>query len=73
MSNLPNLYAWCFSHGRMHVFDPDNPWCAASWVPLNGETESDALSEKQEKYGRAAFLKDLSADQRTEVTRERRT
>lgn len=55
-------FAWCFSHGRLHLF-VDTPWCTATWVTLPGSTEEQALIVKEERYGRALFLYELSADQ----------
>lgn len=71
MSDLPNLYAWCFDHGRMHVFDPEKPWCTAAWVPLDGHAEAEAVADKQTRYGNAQFLHDLPDGLHLAVIRER--
>jgi len=59
MSNLPDRYAWCFSHGFMHTFDPEMPWCTATWVWLDGDFKDQAASDKQQRYGDAKFLHEL--------------
>lgn len=55
-------YAWCFSHGCIHRFVGE-PWCTATWVPLEGETEEQAMSVKEGRYGSARFLHDLPDEQ----------
>lgn len=68
MSNLPVRYAWCFSHGALHTFDPATPWCTALWVWLAGDNPSDAEADKHHRYGRAVFLHDLrEPEQQTAV------
>jgi hypothetical protein len=67
MSNLPDRYAWCFSHGLMHTFDPEAPWCTASWVWLSSRDKDDALADKQQRYGDAEFLHQLPADEQLAV------
>lgn len=59
MSNLPDRYAWCFSHGFMHTFDPESPWCTADWVWLDGDSEDAAMADKAARYGDAQFLHQL--------------
>ena len=54
-------YAWCFSHGRDHRFDGE-PWCTATWTPLAGRTEEEALRDKEERFGDAQFLHQLPAE-----------
>lgn len=61
-------YAWCFSHGRLHIFD-DDPWCTATWVSLFGTTEEEALTAKMATYGEARFLHQLPDDQCRSVIR----
>jgi hypothetical protein len=68
-------YAWCFSHGRMHIFRPsseypDGAWCTARWMPLAGATEEDALADKQDRYGSAQFEHQLPFVKRTTVIEE---
>lgn len=56
----PTLYAWCFSHGCIHRFiTKRDPWCTATWAPLVGSTEAEALADKQTRYGDAQFLHQL--------------
>jgi hypothetical protein len=59
VSNLPDRFAWCFSHGFMHPFDPEAPWCTASWVWLNGDHKQDAEADKRARFGDAQFLHEL--------------
>jgi hypothetical protein len=47
-------FAWCFSHGRLHRFDAQ-PWCTALWTSLAGNTEQEALADKQTRFGDAQF------------------
>ncbi|MFG1858444.1 hypothetical protein ACGFJT_41895 [Actinomadura geliboluensis] len=63
------LYAWCFSHGRLHRFhaDPARAWCTATWMPLEGESEDAALADKNTRYGQALFDHELARDQRLAV------
>lgn len=63
------FYAWCFSHGRLHHFTND-PWCTAIWTRLNGDTEAEAVANKEARYGDAQFVHQLSAEQQiTFITR----
>lgn len=64
-------YAWCFDHGRLHIFrltesNPD-PWCTANWMPLTGATEDEALADKQQRYEDAQFIHHLDEDQQWHV------
>jgi len=59
-------FAWCFSHGRLHH---RRDWCTAFWVPLDGQTEGEAVAEKQARFGAAQFLHQLPADTQLEVMR----
>lgn len=52
-------FAWCFGHGRLHA-NPD--WCEAGWVKLDATTAAAALAEKQQRFGDARFLHELSAE-----------
>lgn len=45
-------FAWCFDHGRLHR---DPGWCTASWVPLAGATEDEAMADKRRRFGAAEF------------------
>lgn len=59
------MFAWCFDHGRPHNFLPDsNPEevCSASWVPLLGDTEEEAMRHKQLVWGDAQFFDQLPLD-----------
>jgi hypothetical protein len=56
------VYAWCFSHGRLHHF-ADDFWCTATWARLAGSTEAEALADKQARFGTAEFLHQLPAEQ----------
>lgn len=61
-------FAWCFSHGTLHRFrTTDTPWCTANWVWLSSRDESDAMADKQWRYGNAQFLDDLSPDDQAAV------
>ena len=61
------MFAWCFSHGTLHRFNPENPWCTATWIAFTANTEEDALAAKREAYGDAQFLHHLPAVQQMEV------
>lgn len=52
-------YAWCFSHGRMHMFEAGEPHCDATWVYLEGSNQQEAWADKERRYGQVAFLRDL--------------
>ncbi|MER5890517.1 hypothetical protein ABT160_42390 [Streptomyces sp. NPDC001941] len=57
-------YAWCFSHGRLHVFQAgQDPWCTAEWVTVQGATREAALAAKAEHFGDAQFFDELPAGQ----------
>ncbi|MBD3004655.1 hypothetical protein [Streptomyces sp. 5-10] len=58
------VYAWCFSHGWMHI---GKPWCTATWVILSGATEEEALASRLEQYGEARFLHHLPGEQQIVV------
>ena len=71
-------FAWCFSHGRLHVFRPsteypDGAWCTATWVPFAAATEEQAIEAKQVAYGDAAFFDDLPVGKQLEVVKIRET
>jgi hypothetical protein len=61
----PN-YAWCFSHGRLHHF-AGHAWCTATWTPLTGTSEAEALADKHNRYGDAQFLDQLPLEQQYEL------
>ena len=53
-------FAWCFSHGHHHRFAMgEEPWCTATWVWLEGSTEPEALTMKEQVYAEARFLDEL--------------
>lgn len=59
------MFAWCFDHGRLHTFLPDgnpNEVCSAAWVQLHGDSEEEALNQKQLVWGDAQFFDQLSLD-----------
>lgn len=56
------LYAWCFDHGGIHRFAGE-PWCAARWAPLAGNTEDEALADKAARFGDAFFIDQLPIEQ----------
>lgn len=61
-------YAWCFSHGTLHRFQPGTtPWCTATWVAFTATTEAAALEAKQAAYGDARFLGQLPVGQQLDV------
>ncbi|MFD7341526.1 hypothetical protein ACFV98_36965 [Streptomyces violascens] len=64
----PTVFAWCFSHGRLHHFVGE-PWCTATWALLPGATEEDALVAKTQLYGEATFLDQLPGDQHLALIR----
>lgn len=67
-------YAWCFDHGTLHRFSPrGTPWCTAAWVSLDAYTEETALAMKQEAWGDARFLHDLSPDQQAAINEKAAT
>lgn len=66
-------YAWCFSHGTLHCFTPDEPWCTALWVAFRVTSEEQAMESKQYAYGDAAFFDDLPGDKKLEVIEIRET
>ena len=66
------VYAWCFSHGRLHIFTGD-PWCTATWVALPASTETDAREAKCRTYGAARFLHELPTEQQLDIIDARET
>lgn len=61
-------YAWCFSHGTMHRFQPGTePWCTASWVAFTATTQEAATEAKLHAYGDARFLDELPAEKQLEI------
>ncbi|MGW0603967.1 hypothetical protein [Streptomyces sp. NPDC002640] len=64
----PIVFAWCFSHGRLHHFVGE-PWCTATWASLAGATEEEALSAKAQQYGEATFLDQLPNEQQLALIR----
>jgi hypothetical protein len=62
------VYAWCFSHGTLHRFQPAaEPWCTASWVHLDAYSEEVALAIKQRAWGDARFLHELAPDKQLAI------
>ncbi len=66
----PPWFAWCFDHGRLHVFVPrgehecpDGAWCTARWVRLAGTTEQEATADKEKRFGEAVFCHHLPPDE----------
>jgi hypothetical protein len=55
-------FAWCFDHGRSHNFST-GAWCTAFWVKLAGQTEAEALADKQTRFGDAVFYDQLTLEQ----------
>ncbi|WP_369383219.1 hypothetical protein [Streptomyces sp. cg36] len=70
MTDAPDTYAFCFSHGDLHVFRGE-PWCTAAWVTLSGSTRDEALQDKRHRFGEARFVDGLSLEQQVEVLRLR--
>lgn len=54
-------------HGRLHRFQPEDPWCTATWIAFTAATEGNALAAKYEAYGDAQFLHQLPTIQQLEV------
>lgn len=69
MSSSPaDLHAWCFDHGRAHVFAAGTtPWCSAAWVGFAAACAGQALEAKQAAYGDAQFFDQLSTVHQLEV------
>ncbi|MFE6000337.1 hypothetical protein ACFQ6C_26310 [Streptomyces sp. NPDC056454] len=67
------IFAWCFSHGRLHLFTSEaEPWCTATWVILVGADRDDALADKQQRFGDAAFLHQLPGTDQLAIIEEGR-
>ena len=65
---MPDSFAWCFDHGRMHHFAADEtPWCDAAWVWLSGLTEAEAMADKQTRFGDAQFFDQLTLETRLAI------
>lgn len=65
---MPDRFAYCFDHGRTHHFaEGETPWCDAAWVWLDGDTEDQALANKQARFGAAQFEDQLAMDQRLAI------
>ncbi|MFF0276893.1 hypothetical protein [Streptomyces sp. NPDC004330] len=61
-------HAWCFDHGRAHVFaSGTTPWCTAAWVGFVAASAEQALEAKQASYGDAQFFDQLTSDHQLEV------
>lgn len=60
----PTIYAWCFSHGRLHVFADHGAWCTGNWVDLGPGLAGEAMAEdrKRAHFGDARFLHELPAE-----------
>ena len=54
--------AWCFDHGTLHRFGEDGERCNAAWVPLDGETDEEALNQKELMWGPGQFFGDLDLE-----------
>lgn len=54
--------AWCFDHGLLHHFGEDGEWCTAAWVLLTGDTDEEALKQKDLIWGSAQFFDQLPLD-----------
>lgn len=65
----PLGFAWCFSHGRLHVMPS---WCTAAWIQLVGTTQQEAMVNKHERFGKAQFLHELLLDRQMEVENQLR-
>lgn len=63
---MTTTYAWCFDHGRLHPFT-NGAWCTASWTPLTGGTETEALADKAARFGEAIFFDQLTTEQQLEL------
>jgi hypothetical protein len=61
------MFAWCFSHGTLHRFDPEDPWCTATWIAFTATSGKEAFEAKRHAYGDARFLDQLSPEQQLEV------
>ncbi|MFJ8764677.1 hypothetical protein [Streptomyces clavifer] len=67
-SSKADLHAWCFDHGRAHVFAADaTPWCSAAWVGFVAACADQVMEAKQAAYGDAQYFDQLSADHQLEV------
>ncbi len=65
---MPDSFAWCFDHGHTHHFAADEtPWCNAAWVWLAGLTETEAIADKQARFGDARFLDQLTSEQQLAI------
>ena len=65
---MPDRFAWCFDHGRIHRFGADEtPWCDAAWVWLAGLTEAEAMADKQTSYGDVQFFDQLTREQQLAI------
>jgi hypothetical protein len=60
------LFAWCFSHGRLHRFARP-PWCTATWARLAGATEAEAMADKDARFGGAQFMHQLPLETQLEL------
>lgn len=68
-------FAWCFSHGRLHGFGPDEEypdgaWCDAFWTRLEGADEFAALEDRKARFGDACFEHELPRDKRVALVEE---
>lgn len=61
MTTAPTIYAWCFGHGRLHIFGVDGAWCTSHWVNLGPAAWSEASAEnvKRAHFGDARFMHEL--------------
>lgn len=62
-----DLYAWCFGHGRMHVFDGRQPWCTSNWVKIEADSLAHAEDSKRAQYGDARFMHELALEEQAQV------
>ncbi|MCZ1012359.1 hypothetical protein [Streptomyces lydicus] len=69
---LQMRFAWCWDHGALHHFPTrEDPWCTARWSWLEGNSETDALADKEVRHGDAKFLHQLpDAEQLKLITRQ---
>jgi hypothetical protein len=69
---MPTTYAWCFDHGRLHVFPADkDPWCTAAWIIIAATTKEQAIEAKRAAYGEVRFLDELPANERMKIIEAR--
>jgi hypothetical protein len=68
---IDDMYAWCFGHGRMHVFEGAQKWCTSNWVEIEADSLAHAEDVKRVRYGNARFIHELALEEQVQIQEAR--